>query len=122
MARRLRFGILTRFVKNKRREWLVVEEQNTRTPVQERIIMTVLKVQEDRDKKMDSARDELDRRSFRSIWRGGAVLAGALVMTWPALYNQFPLLYPDSMSYLEDGPLVARALFLHKFSTDYGGR
>ena len=43
-------------------------------------------------------------------------------MTWPALYNRFPLLYPDSMSYLEDGPLVARALFLHKFSSDYGGR
>lgn len=51
-----------------------------------------------------------------------AVLAGALVMLWPALYNRFPLLYPDSMSYLEDGPLVARALFLHKFSPDYGGR
>jgi len=50
------------------------------------------------------------------------VLAGALVMTWPALYNRFPLLYPDSMSYLEDGPLVARAIFLHKFSVDYGGR
>jgi hypothetical protein len=43
-------------------------------------------------------------------------------MTWPALYNRFPLLYPDSMSYLEDGPLVARAIFLHKFSADYGGR
>lgn len=43
-------------------------------------------------------------------------------MTWPALYNRFPLLYPDSMSYLEDGPLVARALFLHKLSADYGGR
>jgi hypothetical protein len=26
------------------------------------------------------------------------------------------------MSYLEDGRLVARALFLHKFSADYGGR
>ena len=43
-------------------------------------------------------------------------------MTWPALYNRYPLLYPDSMSYLEDGALVARALFLHKFSHDYGGR
>lgn len=43
-------------------------------------------------------------------------------MTWPALYNRFPLLYADSMSYLEDGPLVARAIFLHKFSADYGGR
>lgn len=53
---------------------------------------------------------------------GGAVLAGALLMTWPALYNHYPLLYPDSMSYLEDGPLVARALFLHRFSASYGGR
>jgi hypothetical protein len=43
-------------------------------------------------------------------------------MTWPALYNGYPLLFPDSMSYLEDGRLVARAVFLHKFSADYGGR
>ena len=43
-------------------------------------------------------------------------------MTWPALYNGYPLLYPDSMSYLEDGRLVVRALFLRKFSADYGGR
>jgi hypothetical protein len=43
-------------------------------------------------------------------------------MAWLAFYNRYPLLYPDSMSYLEDGPLVARALFLHRFSSDYGGR
>ena len=43
-------------------------------------------------------------------------------MTWPALYNRYPVLYPDSMSYLEDGRLVARAIFLHKFALDYGGR
>jgi hypothetical protein len=43
-------------------------------------------------------------------------------MPWPAFYNGYPLLYPDSMSYLEDGPLVARALFLHRFSAGYGGR
>ena len=43
-------------------------------------------------------------------------------MTWPAFYNGYPLLYPDSMSYLEDGRLVARALFLRRFSADYGGR
>jgi hypothetical protein len=71
---------------------------------------------------MDRARNEGGRSTFRPIWRSGAVLAGALVMMWPALYNRFPLLYPDSMSYLEDGPLVARALFVHKFSADYGGR
>jgi len=43
-------------------------------------------------------------------------------MTWPALYNRYPVLYPDSISYLEGGRLVARAIFLHKFSTNYGGR
>ncbi len=59
---------------------------------------------------------------FQAIPRAAAVLAGALLMTWLALYNRYPLLYPDSMSYMEDGPLVARALFLHQFSIDYGGR
>src|ERR1700757_237361 len=43
-------------------------------------------------------------------------------MTWPALYNRYPVLYPDSISYLEGGRLVARAIFLHTFSTHYGGR
>lgn len=43
-------------------------------------------------------------------------------MTWPALYNRYPVLYPDSMSYLAGGRVVARAIFLHKFSTGYGGR
>jgi len=56
------------------------------------------------------------------VGRGAAVLVGELLMTWPALYNGYPLRYPDSMSYLEDGGLVARALFLRKFSADYGGR
>ncbi|HEX2711865.1 MAG TPA: hypothetical protein VHM88_06530 [Candidatus Acidoferrales bacterium] len=46
----------------------------------------------------------------------------AVVMTWPALYNRYPLLYPDSVSYLGDGWRVARALFLHKFSGYYGLR
>jgi hypothetical protein len=71
---------------------------------------------------MDPAANEQSQSSSRPIWGWGAVLAAALVMTWPALYNRFPLLYPDSMSYLEDGPLVARAIFQHKFSADYGGR
>jgi hypothetical protein len=56
------------------------------------------------------------------LGRGGAVLLGALLMIWPALFNRYPLLYPDSMTYLGDGRLVARALFLHKFSSYYGMR
>lgn len=50
------------------------------------------------------------------------MLVAALLMTWPALYNGFPLLYPDSMDYLQGGGRVARALFLHDFSIEYGLR
>jgi hypothetical protein len=57
-----------------------------------------------------------------SLWNSGAVFLGALMMAWPALFNRFPLLYPDSMTYLADGPLVARALFLRQFSEYYGIR
>jgi hypothetical protein len=52
----------------------------------------------------------------------GAVLAAALVMSWPAAYNGYPLLYPDSMSYLRQGAPVAKAVFLHQFAGYYGGR
>ena len=51
-----------------------------------------------------------------------AVLVGALLFSWPAFYNGFPLLYPDSITYLGEGPVLARALFLHRFSSDYGLR
>jgi hypothetical protein len=51
-----------------------------------------------------------------------AVMAGAILLAWPAFYNGFPLLYPDSMTYLEDGRIVARAVFLHHFSGYYGMR
>jgi len=47
---------------------------------------------------------------------------GALFMAWPAFYNGFPLLYPDSMTYAGDGRVVARAIFLHQFSVYYGMR
>jgi hypothetical protein len=49
--------------------------------------------------------------SNKSGWGGAplaAVLAAALCLTWPAVYNRFPLLYPDSMSYLESGHPIAR--------------
>jgi hypothetical protein len=57
-----------------------------------------------------------------SAWHGAAVFLGALLLSWPALYNGFPLLYPDSMTYLDDGRMVARAVFLHDFSKYYGMR
>ncbi|MGD0903283.1 MAG: hypothetical protein ABR924_10125, partial [Terracidiphilus sp.] len=76
---------------------------------------------------MTTARTE-GRESARSgngslpLVRGAAVLLGALLLSWPAFYNGFPLLYPDSMTYLSDGRVVARALFLHQFSDYYGVR
>src|SRR5277367_803995 len=60
------------------------------------------------------------RRSARQQFF--AVLTGALMMCWPAFYNRFPLIYPDSMTYLDDGRRVARALFLRQFSDYYGMR
>ncbi len=51
-----------------------------------------------------------------------AIVFGGLLLSWPALYNGFPLLYPDSMSYLEDGGRVARAVFLQHLSPYYGMR
>jgi hypothetical protein len=51
-----------------------------------------------------------------------AILLSALFLMWPAFFNRYPLLYPDSMTYLENGPPVARALFLHQLSDYYGMR
>ncbi|MGA3264241.1 MAG: hypothetical protein ABSC47_09375 [Terracidiphilus sp.] len=61
-------------------------------------------------------------KSRLSLWNGAAVFLGALFMAWPAFYNGFPLLYPDSMTYVDDGRIVARAVFLHQFSNYYGMR
>jgi len=60
--------------------------------------------------------------SRSSLVHSAAVLLGALMLAGPALFNGFPLLYPDSMTYLADGPPVARAVFLHQFSEYYGVR
>ncbi len=43
-------------------------------------------------------------------------------MSWPALLNHYPLLYADSLTYVEDGVPVARAVFLHQLSDYYGMR
>jgi hypothetical protein len=51
-----------------------------------------------------------------------AIVAAALMMSWVGLWNGFPLLYPDSMTYLDDGRLVARAIFFNHRSAYYGIR
>ena len=51
-----------------------------------------------------------------------AILLATLFFLWPAVYNGFPLLMADSMTYLADGPPVARAIFLHQLSDYYGMR
>ena len=52
----------------------------------------------------------------------GAIVFAAVVLAWPAFYNRYPLLYPDSLSYLGDGSNVARALFHQEFTDYYGFR
>lgn len=37
-------------------------------------------------------------------------MAGAIALGWPALYNGFPLLFPDSVNYLNDGRVIVGAL------------
>jgi hypothetical protein len=72
--------------------------------------------------KTDSGNAAPTERSRFSIWRAAAVFLGALILLWPAFLNRLPLLFPDSMTYIGAGRPVARALFLHKFSTYYGMR
>lgn len=59
------------------------------------------------------------RARFRGLQE---LLAATFILAWPALYNGFPILYPDSMTYLDDGSKVARAVFLHQLSDYYGMR
>jgi multidrug transporter EmrE-like cation transporter len=51
-----------------------------------------------------------------------AVLLATPFFLWPSVYNGFPLLMADSMTYLADGLPVARAVLLHRFSEYYGMR
>ncbi len=60
--------------------------------------------------------------TFPFVTSVAVVCAGALLLAWPALYNRYPLFYPDSMTYLGDARVVARALFLHQLSEYYGMR
>jgi hypothetical protein len=44
-----------------------------------------------------------------------ALLAlSGVALCWPAFYNRYPLLYPDSIDYLISGPDVARAFLSHQ--------
>lgn len=71
----------------------------------------------------DIANRTADNENSESLSRrGAAIFLGALLMAWPALFNRYPLLYPDSITYLGDGRLVARAIFLHRLSEYYGMR
>jgi hypothetical protein len=54
--------------------------------------------------------------------RVGAIFFAAVILAWPAYYNRYPLLYPDSISYIGDGSNVARALFHREFSDYYSFR
>jgi len=51
-----------------------------------------------------------------------AIVFAAFVLAWPAFYNRYPLLYPDSLSYIGDGSNVAHALFHGEFTDYYGFR
>jgi hypothetical protein len=56
------------------------------------------------------------------VSHAAAILAAAITLCWPAFYNRYPLLFPDSLSYIEQGPRIARAVFLHQLSAEYGMR
>jgi hypothetical protein len=51
-----------------------------------------------------------------------AVFLGALFLAWPAIYNGFPLIYPDTTDYINGGRLIATALIRHHPSPYYGLR
>lgn len=64
------------------------------------------------------------RRSAASTPACGpvGVVLGALLMAWPAFYNGFPLIYPDSLWYMNAGKSVAAAVLLNHRSHSYGNR
>src|SRR5260370_31666289 len=57
-----------------------------------------------------------------SVQRECCLALEGLLLSWPALYNGYPLLYADSTDYLASGAPVARAIFLHHFAGYYGTR
>ena len=51
-----------------------------------------------------------------------AVLAGAIALAWPAFFNRYPLLFPDSISYIAEGRPLAHSLFMHRIAGFAGMR
>ena len=70
----------------------------------------------------DSENDASAETQRFSVWRSLTVLLGALILSWPAFLNRFPLIFPDSLTYIGDGHIIARRLFLHQMSDYYGMR
>jgi len=62
----------------------------------------------------------LERDSL--IRRAAAVLTAAFLLTWPAIYNRYPLLYPDSTTYMIGGRPISIALFQQRFARYFGMR
>jgi hypothetical protein len=62
------------------------------------------------------------RNNVSSAIHAVLVVLGAVFLSWPAIYNGYPLMYWDAVEYLAMGRKIARALFLHRFSGDYGAR
>jgi hypothetical protein len=62
---------------------------------------------------------EPNRRRSLPAWcfsPAAAIPFAALLLAWPALLNRYPLLYPDSVGYLQDGRATAAAIFLHRLA------
>ncbi|HEX4283822.1 MAG TPA: hypothetical protein VHZ28_01935 [Terracidiphilus sp.] len=71
----------------------------------------------------DEQQNTFANRAWGQFCRApAAVLLGALSIAWPAFYNGFPLMYPDTLDYTKAGRPVARALLLHRMSSYFGLR
>jgi len=52
----------------------------------------------------------------------GTYLVAVLLLSGVAFFNGYPLLYPDSISYIVDSAAVVKALLFREFSDSYGTR
>lgn len=51
-----------------------------------------------------------------------AVILGAMSIAWPALYNGFPLIYPDTLDYVQAGQNIKWTMLAHHRLSFYGDR